>query len=329
MSFDGIAKTLYDCYGLPLYSPDVWSWKAALARYYQPTYDQLLKKIVTGPVIHADETNVHVARAGKGYVWVFASLEEVVFVYRPSREGAFLSELLKGFHGVLVSDFYAAYDSTECEQQKCLIHLMRDFNNDLLGNPWDEEFKELASQFGLLLRTIIATIDRYGLRRRNLHKHHNDVNNFYNIILRKQEISSDLAEGYRRRLVKYRNKLFTFLDHNDVPWNNNSAEHAVKRFAKYRALVDGAYREEGLNQYLLLLSIYVTCEFRQIDFLKFMLSRETDIDLYALKRPKRTLDRTMETYPAGSKFTHPGRKQTWERQMSKTLRPASLKDSAE
>ena len=31
-------------------------------------------------------------------------------MYRPTREGDFLHELLKDFRGVLVSDFYAAYD---------------------------------------------------------------------------------------------------------------------------------------------------------------------------------------------------------------------------
>jgi hypothetical protein len=39
--------------------------------------------------------------------------------------------VLKDFRGVLVSDFYAAYDSLTCEQQKCLIHLIRDMNTDL------------------------------------------------------------------------------------------------------------------------------------------------------------------------------------------------------
>ena len=321
MTFGGIAEMLYDFCGLPLYTPDIFSWKAALARYYKPTYDKLLEKIVAGPLIHADETDVHIARAGKGYVWVFTSLDEVVFMYRQSREGSFLSELLKGFQGVLVSDFYAAYDSIDCEQQKCLIHLMRDFNNDLLGSPWDEELKELGSQFGLLLRTIVATVDRYGLRRRHLRKHQRDVDKFYQVISKQQDIGgSELAEGYRRRLIRYRTKLFTFLNHDDVPWNNNNAEHAVKRFAKYRALVDGLYREEGLNQYLLLLSIYVTCEFKRVDFLRFLLSRETDIGTYALNGAKGIPPPTVEVYSAGAPFGHPSRKQTWERQFLRKQR---------
>jgi hypothetical protein len=93
-----------------------------------------------------------------------------VFVYRSSREGNFLHDLLTDFKGVFVSDFYSAYDSLPCAQQKCLIHLLRDFNKDLLTNPWDEELKAIASDFGSLLRKIVATIDRYGLKQRHLAK---------------------------------------------------------------------------------------------------------------------------------------------------------------
>jgi hypothetical protein len=41
---------------------------------------------------------------------------------------------LSGFRGVLVSDFYAGYDSLPCKQQRCLIHLIRDLNGDFLKN---------------------------------------------------------------------------------------------------------------------------------------------------------------------------------------------------
>jgi hypothetical protein len=78
---------------------------------------------------------------------------------RQSRESTILDDLLKGFSGVLVSDFYAAYDSVPCAQQKCLIHLMRDINEDLYKNPFDEDLKEIARRFGILLREIVVTVD--------------------------------------------------------------------------------------------------------------------------------------------------------------------------
>src|SRR5262249_32817741 len=154
-----------------------------------------------GPLVHADETEVHLKREGKGYVWVFTNLEEVVFLYRKTREGGFLAELLKGFGGVLVTDFYAAYDSLDCPQQKCLVHLMRDFNHDLQANPWAEELKGLASSFGQLLRKIVTTIDRHGLKCRHLARHRGDVDRFFEKVAA-TEYRSATAEGYSKRLLK-------------------------------------------------------------------------------------------------------------------------------
>jgi hypothetical protein len=108
---------------------------------------------------------------GKGYVWTFANLEEVVYLYRPTREGEFLQQTLKMFKGVLVSDFYAAYESLDCPQQKCLIHLMRDMNQELLDNPFDAELQSITQPFASLLRSIVAAVDEHGLKRRYLERY--------------------------------------------------------------------------------------------------------------------------------------------------------------
>jgi Transposase IS66 family len=134
-----------------------------MADYYRPTYMHLLHKLISGRLIHADETEIKLKKS-KGYVWVFTNLEEVVFMYKPTREGEFLRELLRDYKGVLISDFYGAYDSLPCAQQKCLIHLMRDLNNDILKNPFDEELKGLVQEFALLLRPMIEIVDRRGLK---------------------------------------------------------------------------------------------------------------------------------------------------------------------
>jgi len=48
-----------------------------------------------------------------------------------------LKDVLHKFKGVLISDFYSAYDSIDCRQQKCLIHLIRDMNDDYHKNQYD------------------------------------------------------------------------------------------------------------------------------------------------------------------------------------------------
>src|SRR5258708_20456389 len=128
-----------------------------MAEEYMPTYRGILRQIAKGALVHADETK-GVVKGGGHYVWVFASLTSVAYVYSESRDAGILEDLLDGFNGVLVSDFYAAYDSVPCAQQKCLIHLMRDINEDLHKSPFNDELKEIAMRFAALLREIIQTI---------------------------------------------------------------------------------------------------------------------------------------------------------------------------
>jgi hypothetical protein len=305
-SIPSIAETLQECFGLPLGHPQVHAFKGLLARYYEGTYRRLLEKVFGGPFAHADETEVHVRRVGQAYVWVFTNLEEVVYLYRPSREGDFLHELLKGFRGVLISDFYAAYDSLDCPQQKCLVHLLRDVNQDILGNPWDEELKAICSEFGGLLRAVVGTIDQYGLRRRHLGKHRRDVDRFFRAVSA-EAYRSEVAEALRQRLLKYKDKLFTFLDYDGVAWNNNLAEHAVKAFANYREAVDHLVTEGGLKDYLVLLSIRQTCKYKGVSFLRFLLSGQTDIDAFREGCGK-TVVPAIELYPEGCESRRPSRK---------------------
>jgi Transposase IS66 family len=245
-----------------------------------------------GPVIHADETKVSVkGRSTNGYVWVFANPETVYYVYAATRGGKIVEETLDGFRGVLVSDFYAAYDSLPCPQQKCLIHLVRDFNDDLFKNPFNEELQQLGRDFTRLLQMIVETVDKYGLKRVHLTKHRTDVDRFY-AQLSRGEYRSDVAEYYRKRLTKTKDKLFTFLDHDGVPWNNNNGENAIKRFVALRKVLGTAFSEAGIKDYLVLLSISQTLRYRNCSFWKFLLSGETDIAAFTASRRSRLTRRS-------------------------------------
>jgi hypothetical protein len=179
--------------------------------------------------------------------------------------------MLAKFSAVLISDFYTAYDSLKCEQQKCLLHLVRDIDDDLLKNPLDIEFKGIAQGFGTLLRDVIETVDRCGLKSRYLRKHKRPIVRF----LEKVASANFL---YKKRFQKSGEKMFTFLDHDGVPWNNNNAEHAIKRFAKYRRDTDGCFTERSLQEYLVLATVLETCEFNNLNVLRFLLSKETTLE---------------------------------------------------
>src|SRR5262249_61590040 len=130
VSFPKIEMMLRDLFAIRIHDEWVYQFKVMMANYYASTVKRTLSSLVSGSVIYADETEVKLKKT-KGYVWVLSNREEVLYLYRPTREVEFLAELLSGFSGVLVTDFYSAYDSIGCAQQKCLVHLIRDLNASL------------------------------------------------------------------------------------------------------------------------------------------------------------------------------------------------------
>ena len=212
-------------------------------------------------------------------MWVFTNMEDVAYVYSDSREASIAKEVLAEFRGVLVSDFYSGYDSLDCLQQKCLIHLMRDINGDVLGEPFNVEMQEVARSFADLLRPMIASIDRFGLKAYHLRKHRRAVDLFYRT-LSARSYKTEVALAYKKRFEKNRDKLFTFLDHDGVPWNNNNAEHAIKAFALLRNVIGPNSTPKGIREYLVLLSVSETCRCKGIDFLSFLRSGELDVDTF-------------------------------------------------
>src|SRR5712691_7852194 len=100
--------------------------------------------------------------------------------------------------------------------------------------------------------------------------------------LKFRQLESDGANGeyYKKRFEKNQGKLFTFLDYDGIPWNNNNAEHAIKAFASLRKVIGGVSTEKGIREYLTLLSICETCQYKGVSFLDFLRSGEKDIDVF-------------------------------------------------
>jgi predicted RecB family nuclease len=257
-------KTLFDLVISPSRINDI---KCFVANEYEALYRTILQSISSGNLVHVDETK-GVVYGGGHYVWIFTNLTTVAYVYSPTRESDVLRSVLNGFSGVLVSDFYSAYDTFECQQQKCLIHLMRDINETLLKSPFNAELSYVASRFGALLRSIVGTIDRWGLKSHHMRKHKRDVDKFFADI-EDYTCSSEAALGLKKRLLKNRGRLFTFLDFDGVPWNNNNAEHAVRAFTRLRNTM-ATSTVKGTKEYAILLSVQQTLKYRNLDFLGFI-----------------------------------------------------------
>jgi predicted RecB family nuclease len=256
-------------FGIELEVPSIYDFKQSISLHYAHLYDQMFGTILNSPVLYVDETAANL-RSKTGYVWCITDGCSVLYFYRDSREGSFLREMLKDFRGVLVSDFYSAYDSLECQQQRCLVHLMRDFNEEMQKHPFDNELKLVGAKFSAVLRDAVGTIDQYGFKARHLAKHKRAANDFCRWASNRI-FDSPSAEKLRARITKYQNQLFTFLERDGVSWNNTNAEHFIKPFARYRQTANGKFTARSIKDYLVILSIAETCKGRGEDFLAFLL----------------------------------------------------------
>ena len=312
ISHRAIGRSLAGLFGMNLPRTTVNRLKSRAAKTYMHTCTAMIESLVSGHLLHCDETPITIG-GKREFVWVFCNSDQVVFRRTETREGLFLKELLRDFKGVLVTDFYRVYDSIRCPQQKCLIHLMRDLNNDLYKEPFNEELKALASEFGSLLKQIVDTIDRFGLKARYLRKHGQDVTNFFRN-LSKRSYTSETATKYRERFERNRELLFTFLEHDGVTWHNNTAEHAIKGLAILRRAIGGRLTKRGADDYLVLLSLLETCKCMGVNFLDFLRSGHTDIAVFADSRQNKI---------SQSKFTPPKRRGSVEDQAAERRRPVA------
>ena len=136
--------------------------------------------------------------------------------------------------------------------------------------------------FTTLLQNIMKTIDRHEPQKKYLQKHKKEEEIFLTTDCETQ-YTSEVARKYQKRLEKHRKRLFTFLDYDHVSWNNTYAEHAIKLLATHRNSNVKFFRQSRIDEYLRIMSLYQTCQYKGISFLKFLLSQEIDIDEYCKK----------------------------------------------
>jgi hypothetical protein len=83
----------------------------------------------------------------------------------------------------------------------------------------------------------------------------------------------DCCVNYTRR------GLFTFVEWDGIPWNNNAAERALRHLT-VQEKVSGFFYKSLMPDYLRLLGIRQTCRFQGKSFLKFLFSGERDVDSF-------------------------------------------------
>ena len=169
----------------------------------------------------------------------------------------------KEFAGVLVTDFWAAYNAVvAARKQKCLPHLLRDLKRTQHYHKPEGDWPTFSKQLKRLIRDAL----RLNRRRREL-----PPERFASRRGRLEDrlralLAQPWEERHARRLVKrlrrHVSELFTFLDHPDVPSDNNHGERQIRPavIARKNSYANGS--EDGARIQAVLMSVFRTLKQR-------------------------------------------------------------------
>jgi transposase len=242
-----------------------------LAAVLGPWYAQIHRHCLDAGVLHADETGWRVD-GRTWWLWCFTCADATYYLIDESRGHPALDQFfVEEFRGVLVTDFWAAYDAVGRTKQKCWPHLLRELKEVDAGSEgggdWPGFAKRLRRAFGdavrLELTRGVKPAGEYDLKLSRLHGRI--------VELSTGDWSNTHAVRLAKRLYKYGAGLLTFVEFEGVPSSNNHAEREVRPAVLMRKASYGSQSERGAATRGILMSVCRTLKNRGLDPLQTIL----------------------------------------------------------
>ncbi len=201
------------------------------------------------PVVQGDETGWR-EDGHNGYLWSFSTPSLRYFTYG-NRSKAMVDRVLgEAFTGVLVTDFYGAYDHYPGPHQRCWVHLLRDIHELRRVHPADVVLARWATQVKALYEQSKAEPGppaTWSAQRQEAWR-----------AQRQHVAEAALAMACRpwvgqpvpqrvlcERIIKYLPELFTFVADPRVPADNNAAERSIRPAVVRRKISGGTRSAAG------------------------------------------------------------------------------------
>lgn len=220
-----------------------------------------LAAIRASPVVHADETGWREDGHNR-YLWTFSTPTHRYYTSGSREKGMVDTVLGPDFHGVLVSDFYAAYDHYDGVQQKCWVHLLRDIDTLVRGSPADAALADWADAVQQVYRDALdaaASLTERAAGETERRVVRWDYEQRLWAVC--EPCAADELAPQRtlcRRIDKYRHALFSFVREPGVPSHNNAAERSVRHEVISRKISGGTRSEAGTQTRTALATLFGT-----------------------------------------------------------------------
>jgi hypothetical protein len=212
-----VAKIFKDVFDLNLIHPSFLAFNAEQAQNGAIIYEGIKQSIRYSPCVNANETGWRV-NGENHWLWVFTNKDEALYQIDKSRGSKVVGNILgEKYQGVLVSDFYSAYNQLQARaKQHCLGHLLAELKKIQEKNKLAPE--SIDGMFCQELKMILKrTIDVWN-------EYHEGTKVFEDLVKAKEWAISRMVEllslpiehkdtrRVRRRIIRYNQELFTFLD---------------------------------------------------------------------------------------------------------------------
>jgi transposase len=218
----------------------------AMLQRAKPCFDRevsaILARLRRARIVGSDETTVRI-NGHTHWNWVFQNDQVVIHVVRNSRAASVVTETMAGHRpSIWVSDLYGAQQGHADRWQICLAHQLRDCKYAIEAG--DTIFAPQMK--ALLLRAVVLARRRKSLAESTRRSHRRRLDHALNVIMGLAPTNSH-GRRLRKRYGKLRSHLFTFLDHPDVPPDNNASERELRPTATYRKVTGGFRSQWGAD----------------------------------------------------------------------------------
>lgn len=260
VSVDKILFLLQADYGLKVSSATVINTCNKLAEFLGEDYEQLRKDLLKEKALYCDETGWRVN--GKNHwLWDFVGRKTAFFAADKSRSHEVPDRVLKGFKGIVSSDFWGGYNKLPGVKQKCWVHLKRELRRVKVRNK-SKEFASFKRRLDYLYRFARA---HYKFGKKAQLKSEERLH----AILSRRYVDRDCLRLVKR-LHRYEKEMFTFLGKRSVKSHNNEAEQHIRGPVVVRKISNGSRSVVGAETIARLETIFQTAPMRGESFHDFV-----------------------------------------------------------
>lgn len=229
-----------------------------VARAGASEVEQILARVRASPTVHADETGWR-QDGTNGYIWTFSTPTERYFQYGGRDKGMVDRALGDAFAGVLVTDFYAAYDHVRCSHQRCWAHLLREAHDLRKQHPKDPTVQAWADDLHRLYLDAVASVATASgdpLARAAAAS----AFDARLLALAQPHLDDRAAPQHTlsKRIARYLGELLTFVREPDVPPDNNAAERSLRHLVTSRKISGGSRSTDGTATKMALATLFGT-----------------------------------------------------------------------